>query len=116
MARRQRTTAERSWRTATSRAPSANVRRTPAPRPSPAGAAALARGEGELAIHLVQDILNKPEIEVVAPLPVELGGHMDAVLAVSTRSPNPKAAMDFIKFLTSPQARTAWKAKGMLPF
>ena len=80
------------------------------------GAAALARGEGEMAIQLVQEILNKPEIEVVAPLPVELGGHMDAVLAVSTRSPNPKAAMDFIKFLTSPQARTAWKAKGMLPF
>ncbi len=80
------------------------------------GAAALERGEGEMAIQLVQEILNKPEIEVVAPLPVELGGHMDAVLAVSTRSPNPKAAMDFIKFLTSPQARTAWKAKGMLPF
>ena len=57
-----------------------------------------------------------PEIEVVAPLPVELGGHMDAVLAVSARSTNPKAAMDFIKFLTSPQARAAWKAKGMLPF
>ncbi len=80
------------------------------------GAAALARGEGEMAIQLVQEILNKPEIELVAPLPVELGGHMDAVLAVSARSTNPKLAMDFIKFLTSPEGRAAWKAKGMRPF
>lgn len=80
------------------------------------GAAALARGEGDMAIQLVQEILNKPEIEVVAPLPVELGGHMDAVLAVSSRSANPKEAADFIKFLTSPTAKTAWKAKGMRPF
>ncbi|MES2471232.1 MAG: substrate-binding domain-containing protein [Pseudomonadota bacterium] len=80
------------------------------------GAAALARGEGEMAIQLVQEILNKPEIELVAPLPVELGGHMDAVLAVSSRSTNPKLAMDFIKFLTSAEGRAAWKAKGMRPF
>jgi molybdate transport system substrate-binding protein len=80
------------------------------------GAAALARGEGEMAIQLVQEILNKPEIEVVAPLPVELGGHMDAVLAVSSRSAHPKEAADFIKFLTRPEAKAAWKAKGLLPF
>jgi ABC-type molybdate transport system substrate-binding protein len=80
------------------------------------GAAALARGEGAMAIQLVQEILNKPEIELVAPLPAELGGHMDAVLAVSSRSTNPKLAMDFIKFLTSTESRAAWKAKGMRPF
>ncbi|MDB5735837.1 MAG: molybdate transporter periplasmic protein [Alphaproteobacteria bacterium] len=80
------------------------------------GAAALARGEGEMAIQLVQEILNKPEIELVAPLPVELGGHMDAVLAVSARSADPKMALDFIRFLTRPEARAAWTAKGMKPF
>ncbi|MDB5739486.1 MAG: molybdate transporter periplasmic protein [Alphaproteobacteria bacterium] len=80
------------------------------------GAAALARGEGEMAIQLVQEILNKPEIELVAPLPVELGGHMDAVLAVSARSADPKTALDFIRFLTRPEARAAWTAKGMKPF
>lgn len=80
------------------------------------GADALVRGEGDMAIQLVQEILNKPSIEVVAPLPVELGGHMDAILAVSTRSPNPTAAADFIKFLTSPEAKAAWKAKGLKPF
>jgi molybdate transport system substrate-binding protein len=80
------------------------------------GAAALARGEGDMAIQLVQEILNKPEIEVVAPLPVELGGHMDAVLAVSSRSTHPKEAAEFIKFLTSPAAKAAWQAKGLRPF
>jgi molybdate transport system substrate-binding protein len=80
------------------------------------GAAALARGEGDMAIQLVQEILNKPEIDVVAPLPVELGGHMDAILAVSSRSAHPKEAAEFIKFLTRPEAKAAWKAKGMRPF
>jgi len=87
-------------------------------RPEFSGVKAVpsSRGEGEMAIQLVQEILSKPEIELVAPLPVELGGHMDAVLAVSSRSTNPKLAMDFIKFLTSPQGRSAWQAKGMRPF
>jgi molybdate transport system substrate-binding protein len=80
------------------------------------GAQALARGEGDMAIQLVQEILNKPEIELVAPLPVELGGHMDAVLAVSLRSAHPKEAADLIKFLTRPEAKAAWAAKGMKPF
>jgi molybdate transport system substrate-binding protein len=80
------------------------------------GAAALARGEGDMAVQLVQEILNKPEIEVVAPLPVELGGHIDAVLAVSSRSTHPREATDFIKFLTRPEAKAAWAAKGFKPF
>ena len=80
------------------------------------GAQALARGEGDMAIQLVQEILNKPEIELVAPLPVELGGHMDAILAVSSRAAHPKEAADFIKFLTRPEAKTAWAGKGMKPF
>src|SRR5882757_4131991 len=77
------------------------------------GAGALARGEGDMAIQLVPEILNKPPIDLVAPLPVELGGHMDAILAVSSRSANQKDALAFIKFLTRPEAKAAWTAKGM---
>ena len=80
------------------------------------GAGALARGEGDMAIQLVPEILNKPQIDLVAPLPAELGGHMDAILAVSSRSTNRKDALAFVKFLTGPQARAAWTAKGMKPF
>jgi molybdate transport system substrate-binding protein len=80
------------------------------------GAGALARGEGDMAIQLVPEILNKPQIELVAPLPVELGGHMDAILAVSSRSASQKDALAFVKFLASPEARAAWAAKGMKPF
>ena len=80
------------------------------------GAAALARGEGDMAIQLVPEILNKPPIDLVAPLPAELGGHMDAMLAVSSRSTDQKNALAFIKFLTTSQAKAAWTAKGMKPF
>jgi molybdate transport system substrate-binding protein len=80
------------------------------------GAGALARGEGDMAIQLVPEILNKPPIDLVAPLPVELGGHMDAILAVSSRSNSQKEAMAFVKFLTRTEAKAAWTAKGMKPF
>jgi molybdate transport system substrate-binding protein len=80
------------------------------------GAGALARGEGDMAIQLVPEILNKPPIDLVAPLPAELGGHMDAMLAVSARSADQKNALAFIKFLTRPEAKAAWTAKGMQPF
>jgi molybdate transport system substrate-binding protein len=80
------------------------------------GAGALARGEGDMAIQLVPEILNKPPIDLVAPLPSELGGHMDAMLAVSSRSTDPKTALAFIKFLTRAEAKAAWTAKGMKPF
>jgi len=80
------------------------------------GAGALAGGEGDMAIQLVPEILNKPPIDLVAPLPVELGGHMDAILAVSSRTADPKNALAFVRFLTRPEARAAWTAKGMKPF
>ena len=80
------------------------------------GAGALARGEGDMAIQLVPEILNKPPIDLVAPLPVELGGHMDAILAVSSRSTQQKDAAAFIKFLTRAEAKAVWTAKGMKPF
>jgi len=80
------------------------------------GAGALARGEGDMAIQLVPEILNKPPIDLVAPLPAELGGHMDAMLAVSSRSADQKNALAFIKFLTRPEARAVWTAKGMKTF
>src|ERR1700761_136489 len=80
------------------------------------GAGALARGEGDMAIQLVPEILNKPQIDLVAPLPAELGGHMDAILAVSSRSADQKAAQAFVKFLASKENRAAWVAKGLKPF
>ena len=80
------------------------------------GAGALARGEGDMAVQLVPEILNKPPIDLVAPLPAELGGHMDAMLAVSSRSTDQKNALALIKFLTRPEAKASWTAKGMKPF
>jgi molybdate transport system substrate-binding protein len=80
------------------------------------GAAALARGEGDMAIQLVPEIYNKPQIELVAPLPAELGGHMDGILAVSSRAANAKDALSFIRFVTRAAVKPAWTAKGMKPF
>src|SRR5258705_210967 len=77
------------------------------------GAGGLARGEGDMAIQLVPEILNKPPIDLVAPLPAELGGHMDARLAGSSRSADQKHALAFIKFLTRPEAKAPRTANGM---
>jgi molybdate transport system substrate-binding protein len=80
------------------------------------GAAALARGEGDMALQLIPEIYNKKGIELVGPLPRELGVHMDAIAAVSARSTDPKDALAFIRYITRPAAHDAWKAKGLNPF
>ncbi len=80
------------------------------------GAEALARGEGDMALQIIPEILNQKNVEVVGPLPAELGAYMDAAAAVSARATDPKDAEAFIRFITSPEARPVWKAKGMNPF
>lgn len=80
------------------------------------GAQALSRGEGDMALQIVPEILNQKNVELVGPLPVELGAHMDAAVAVSARAADKENALAFIKFITGPEARAVWKAKGLTPF
>jgi len=76
------------------------------------GGQALARGEGDMAIQTVCQILPLKEIELVGPLPRELGAWLDMSTAVSARTTHREDALAFIKYLLRPESNKIWKAKG----
>jgi molybdate transport system substrate-binding protein len=80
------------------------------------GGQALARGEGDMALQAICEILPYKEIELVGPLPRELGAWIDMSTAVSARSTNPDASLAFIRYITRPEAHVVWKAKGLNRF
>ena len=80
------------------------------------GGQALARGEGDMAIQTISQILPYKEIELVGPLPKELGAWIDTTIAVSTRATHADDARAFIKYLLRPESSKVWKPKGLERF
>jgi molybdate transport system substrate-binding protein len=77
------------------------------------GGQALAAGEGDMAIQTISQILPYKEIELVGPLPRELGAWIDMSAAVSARSTQLDQSSAFIRYITRPEAAAIWKAKGL---
>jgi molybdate transport system substrate-binding protein len=75
----------------------------------------VAAGEVELGIIVIPNILSVPGAELVGPLPAEINSYITFTAAVSAQSPNPQAARDVIKLMTSPAGVQSIKAKGMEP-
>jgi molybdate transport system substrate-binding protein len=80
------------------------------------GGQALARGEGDMAIQAICEILPHKEIELIGPLPRELGAWIDVSTAVSARAMHREDALAFIKYLLRPELNAAWKAKALERF
>ena len=78
------------------------------------GGQALARGEGDMAIQTISQILPYKEIELVGPLPKELGAWIDTMVAVPSRATHPEDAKAFIRYLLRPESNKLYKPKGML--
>ena len=82
------------------------------------GGQALARGQGDMAIQTISQILPLKEIELVGPLPKELGAWIDTTIAVSARA-TPAHAEDaraFIRYLLRPESTKVWKPRGLERF
>ncbi len=80
------------------------------------GGQALARGEGDMAIQTISQILPYKEIELVGPLPKELGAWIDTMVAVSSRATNPDDARALIRYMLRPESNNVWKPRGMERF
>jgi molybdate transport system substrate-binding protein len=78
------------------------------------GGQALARGEGDMAIQTISQILPYKEIELVGPLPKELGAWIDTMVAVSARAQHPDDAKALIRYLLRPESNAVWKPRGLL--
>lgn len=77
------------------------------------GVTGLARGQGDFTIQAVSAIRGQQGIELVAPLPRELGTHLDMEIAVLSRSPNAAGAQTFLRYLTRPEATAEWEKTGL---
>ena len=80
------------------------------------GGEALARGEGDMALQAICEILPYKEIELVGPLPRDLGAWIDMATAVSTRAAHREDGSAFLKYLLRQESRTVWQAKGLERF
>jgi molybdate transport system substrate-binding protein len=77
------------------------------------GGQALVRGEGDMALQAICEILPYKEISLVGPLPRDLAAWIDMSAAVSARSTNQADAQAFLKYMTRPEAKAVWTAKGL---
>jgi molybdate transport system substrate-binding protein len=77
----------------------------------------LAKREAELAFVQPMAVLGVPGVELVGPLPAELQNKTDFVFwaGVGASAKEAEAASAFIKYLLTPEAARAIKAKGMEP-
>jgi molybdate transport system substrate-binding protein len=78
------------------------------------GIAALARGDGDMALQLVCEILDRPETELVGPLPAELNASIDADAAVLSGAPHPNEARTYLSYITQPESAAIWASKGLV--
>lgn len=77
------------------------------------GGEALVRGEGDMALQLICEVLNHPELELVGTVPPELHAYIDTQVAVSARSTQADAAKAFIAYMLRPDHNALWKSKGL---
>jgi molybdate transport system substrate-binding protein len=76
-------------------------------------APAVAEGRAEMAIVLVSDIVTRPGLDLVGPLPPSLQNYVAQVAAIGSGAKDAAAAAALIKFLTTPEAAAVFKATGL---
>jgi molybdate transport system substrate-binding protein len=91
------------------------IRSTTAADPKNSATALVERGEVEMSVAAIATLVGRPGVDFVGPLPAELQSYTVFAAAVGSNAKEPKAAADFIKFVTAPAAAAAYKAKGMEP-
>jgi molybdate transport system substrate-binding protein len=77
------------------------------------GISALAKGDSDLALQVIPEITAQPGVELVGPVPAELGAHIDTQIAVSARSTDAANAAAFLRYIARTEAAGIWKKFGL---
>jgi len=75
----------------------------------------LLRGEAEIGIQQDSELMSVPGIDIVGPLPGEIGLVTEFVFAIHTEARDQAAASALGEFLRAPATRDVMKAKGLTP-
>ena len=76
---------------------------------------AVARGDVGIGFNQISEILAAPGVELVGPLPPAIQRYTQFSSGIGASSTQQDAARAFVAFITSPQARAAWTARGFEP-
>jgi molybdate transport system substrate-binding protein len=75
-------------------------------------AQAVVKGEADIAVQQIPELLTVPGVEVIGPLPGDLGNTTTFSAAVLATTRDPTAAKALVDFLRSPETVATLKAKG----
>jgi molybdate transport system substrate-binding protein len=78
-------------------------------------AAFVARGEADIAAQQISELIAVQGVELVGPLPAELGGTTQFSLGIMATAAQPDVAKRLVEFLRSDEAARAITAKGLTP-
>jgi molybdate transport system substrate-binding protein len=84
-------------------------------RPNQGPAEAVADGEAEIALTQISEILLYSGVELVGPLPREVGLTTTYVTAIGAGTSHVDAAASLIKFISAPAAAPVLRANGLDP-
>jgi molybdate transport system substrate-binding protein len=87
----------------------------PHPKTPAAVGALIANGEGEIGVHIVQELIPISGIDIVGPLPGDLQNTVVFAAAIMAGAQDIEAAKALINFLRTPEAMRVMKATGMDP-
>ncbi|MGH9807017.1 MAG: extracellular solute-binding protein [Terriglobia bacterium] len=77
------------------------------------GGQALIKGEADMALQLICEIVNHPELDLVGPVPAQLHAYLETSVAVSSRSTQADASKAFITYMLGSGYDPLWKSKGL---
>ncbi len=75
----------------------------------------VARGDAEIGFQQISELRLEPGVDVVGPLPREVGRVTVFSAAAVAGAPNPAGGRALIAFLSSPEAAAAIAKSGMEP-
>jgi len=75
----------------------------------------LAKGDVDYGLTYISEIITEPGVEVVGPLPRDISPPTALIGFVSTQAQDREAARELLNYLSSPEAASVYRERGMQP-